>query len=92
VKSLSSAMAIAALHLVLGGGTLAFAAPKETTTVKPVAPTKEKQTNLTDGECFGLAGTIKKVIVQVCVTGKECQRVDQDGVVIKVGCIDDVKH
>lgn len=76
---------------MIGGGTLAFAAPKETTTVKPVSPPKAKQTNLTDGECLGLAGTIKQVSVQFCATGKKCQRVDQDGVVIDVGCITDHK-
>jgi len=91
MKVMASISAIAILHLTLTVIGPAFAAPNESG-LKATAPKSKQRTNLTDGECYGMNGTIKAVAANVCSTGKRCTRVDQDGVVINVGCIDDVKH
>lgn len=78
----------AVFHFALALGSTAFAAQKGTD-VRPVPP-KAKISRLTDGECYGLSGTIKSDTT--CATGKSCTRVNGVGEVIRVGCIDNVKH
>ncbi len=90
MKAQSTFTAMAALGLALAFGSSALAATNETQ-AKPVAPLKMKQpSKLTDGECEGMNGTIKTD--KACATQKSCTRVNGEGEVIRVGCIDNKKN
>jgi hypothetical protein len=93
MKAFVPSLVAMGLYFALVSGNLAYAEPK-TTDVKPVAPTLKKQpTKLTEGECTGLGGTVKQIAVSIwCMSGQWCSRVDQNGVIISVGCVNGIKN
>lgn len=91
MKAIAFLSTAAAFYFALALGSSAFAAQKGTD-VRPEPP-KAKTSSLTDGECTALGGAVKKVAVSIwCLSGQWCNRVDQNGKIISIGCVDGIKR